>query len=224
MAATTTQGMVNGVDVALARGTIRAVEGKPDLAAFRFRATNRWILGGHNRSTIEDFHEAVEDASRKAAFVLDNDEPDVLLGTDREANPVEHMLHALAGCLTTSMVYHAAARGIRLEEVESSLEGDLDLRGFLGMSDDVRNGYQNVRVRFRVKADATQAEIDELARLAQAQSPVFDIVSNSVPVSVTAVRSERGPAAGLRGPAAAPRPPTSGGLTSGAPAIYGVNV
>jgi uncharacterized OsmC-like protein len=189
MATMTAQGIVNGVDVDRLVGTIQAVGGKPELAAFRFRAVNRWIQGGHNRSTIKGFYGAgQEDASRNGAFVLDNDEPAVLLGTDRGANPVEHVLHALAGCLTTSMVYHAAARGIRLEEVESHLEGDLDLRGFLGMSDDVRNGYQNVRVRFRVKADATEAEIAELAKLAQARSPVFDIVSNPVPVSVTAVK------------------------------------
>lgn len=101
---------------------------------------------------------------------------------------MEYVLHALAGCLTTSMVYHAAARGIRLEDVESRLEGDLDLRGFLGMSEDVRNGYQAIQVTFRVKADATDEQIAELGRLAQARSPVFDIVSNPVPVSVTVER------------------------------------
>jgi uncharacterized OsmC-like protein len=186
---TAKKGIVNGVDVDRLVGTIEAIGQKPELAAFRFRATNRWVQGGHNQSTVQGFYGAgQEDASRKRAFVLDNDEPDVLLGTDRGANPVEQVLHALAGCLTTSMVYHAAARGIRLEEVESQLEGDLDLHGFLGMSDDVRNGYQRVRVTFRVKADATDEQITELGRLAQARSPVFDIVSHPVPVTVTAVK------------------------------------
>jgi uncharacterized OsmC-like protein len=178
--------VVNGVDLDRLVGTIAVITQAPGIAAFRFRASNRWIQGGHNRSTIRDFYGAgQEDTSRTDTFVLDNDEPDVLLGTDRGANPVEYVLHALAGCLTTSMVYHAAARGIRLEEVESQLEGDLDLRGFLGMSEDVRNGYQAIRVTFRVKADATDEQIAELGRLAQVRSPVFDIVSNPVPVSVT---------------------------------------
>ncbi len=181
---------VNGVNVGRLVETIEAVERTPRLADFTFRVSNRWLLGGHNRSIIQDFYGAGgEDTSRTRPFVVDNDEPDVLLGTDRGANPVEYVLHALAGCLTTSMVYHAAARGIRLQEVESRLEGDLDLRGFLGLSEDVRNGYQGIRVTFRVKADASEAEIEELARLAQARSPVFDIVSNPVPVQV---RAEKG--------------------------------
>ena len=183
---TTVKRVVNGVDLDRLLGTIAVIKQAPGIAAFQFRASNRWIQGGHNRSGIQGFHGAgQEDTSRKAPFILDNDEPDVLLGTDCGANPVEYVLHALAGCLTTSMVYHAAARGIRLEEVESRLEGNLDLRGFLGMSDDIRNGYQAIRVTFRVKADASDEQIAELGRLAQARSPVFDIVSNPVPVSVT---------------------------------------
>ena len=141
--------------------------------------------GGHNRSTIQGFYGAgQEDTSRKSTFVMDNDEPDVLLGTDQGANPVEYVLHALAGCLTTSLVYHAAAKGIRIDAVESRLEGDLDLRGFLGMSDEVRNGYDNVRVTFRIKADASEEQLQELCKLAQKRSPVFDIVTNAVPVTV----------------------------------------
>jgi uncharacterized OsmC-like protein len=108
----------------------------------------------------------------------------VLLGTDRGANPVEYVLTALAGCLTTSLVYHAAARGIAVEEVESHLEGDLDLRGFLGLSEEVRNGYENIRVTFKIKADATEEQLRELVQLAQNRSPVFDIISHPVPVSV----------------------------------------
>ena len=128
-----------------ALGTIRAIAQAPTLATFTFRAQNQWMGGGHNRSTIQGFYGAgQEDTSRKSTFVMDNDEPDVLLGTDQGANPVEYVLHALAGCLTTSLVYHAAAKGIRIDAVESRLEGDLDLRGFLGMSDEVRNGYDNV--------------------------------------------------------------------------------
>jgi uncharacterized OsmC-like protein len=186
---TKTEQAVNGVDVARLYETIEAVQGNPTLAPFEFRAANRWVSGGHNRSTIEGFYGAGrEDDSRAEPFVLDADEPDVLLGADNGANPVEHVLHALAGCLTTSLVYHAAARGIEVEEVESKLEGNLDLRGFLGISDDVRNGYERIRVSYRIKGVDTEIA-EELVRIAQARSPVFDIVSNGVPVQVDVDRS-----------------------------------
>jgi uncharacterized OsmC-like protein len=176
---------INGVDVDRLFGTIRTIAQAPTLAKFTFRARNEWRGGGHNRSTIQGFYGAgQEDASRKSTFVMDNDEPDVLLGTDQGANPVEYVLHALAGCLTTSLVYHAAAQGIRIDAVESRLEGDLDLRGFLGMSDEVRNGYDNVRVTFQIKADASEEQLHALCQLAQKRSPVFDIVTNAVPVTV----------------------------------------
>ena len=177
---------VNGVNVDQLMQTVVAINGRPSLAKFNFRARNRWVDGGHNRSTIKDFYGVGrEDNSRATAFVLDNDEPSVLLGDDQGANPVEFVLHALAGCLTTALVYHAAAQGIKIDEVESHLEGDLDLHGFLGLRDDVRNGYENLRVTFRVKADAPEEKIRELCDLAQRRSPVFDIVSNPVPVSVS---------------------------------------
>lgn len=173
---------VNGVDVARLGQTVEAVRQQPSLATFQFRTANRWIGGGHNRSTIQGFYGAgEEDRTRATAFVLDADEPPVLLGKDQGANPVEFVLHALAACLTTSMVYHAAARGIRIESVESRLEGDLDLRGFLGNSDKVRPGYKNIRVHFQVASDAPAEELQQLTTY----SPVFDIVSNPVPVSVS---------------------------------------
>jgi uncharacterized OsmC-like protein len=174
--------MVNGVDVARLGQTVEAVQREPSLAACQFRAVNRWVGGGHNRSTIQGFYGAVEeDRTRAAAFVLDADEPPLLLGKDQGANPVEFVLHALAACLTTSMIYHAAARGIRIDSVESRLDGDLDLRGFLGVSDNVRRGYQQIRVKFQVASDAAADELQQLTTY----SPVFDIVSNPVPVSVS---------------------------------------
>jgi uncharacterized OsmC-like protein len=175
-------GVVNGVDVDRMSSTIQAVRKSPSLATFRFRADNRWINGGHNRSTIQSFYGAgQEDTIRNKPFVLDADEPPVLLGEDCGANPAEYVLHALAACLTTSLVYHAAARGIRIESVESKLEGDLDLRGFLGLSDQIRRGYKQIRVYFAIKSDASVQELEELTKF----SPVYDIVSNPVPVSVT---------------------------------------
>jgi uncharacterized OsmC-like protein len=125
-----------------------------------------------------------EDTSRTKPFILDADEPDVLLGEDHGANPVKYVLHALAACVTTALVYHAAAHGIRIDEVEPRLEGDLDLRGFLGISDEVRNGYENIRMTFRVKADVPDDQLEELCQMGPRFSPVFDIITNRVPVSV----------------------------------------
>ncbi len=173
--------VLNGVNVTGVFDTIKAIKADPDLATFRFRAANTWIGGGHNRSTIQGFYGCrTEDRSRTEPFVFDADEPPVLLGEDRGANPVEFVLHALAACLTTTMVYHAASRGIAIEAVDSTLEGDLDLRGFLGISDKVRKGYQTIRVRMRVKSAAAPETLSELARF----SPVYDVVSNAVPVDV----------------------------------------
>jgi len=181
----TADSKTNGVDVDRLFATIGAIQQTPSLANFTFRARNRWIGGGRNRSTVQTFYGAgQEDASRKGPFVMDNDEPDVLLGADQAANPVENVLHCLAGCLTTSLIYHAAARGITIDAVESRLEGDLDLRGFLGLSADVRNGYEGVRVTFRIKSDASPQQLAELCKVAQERSPVFDIVTNKVPVTV----------------------------------------
>jgi uncharacterized OsmC-like protein len=180
------QQTVNGVSVDQLMETIRLIQQTPGIAKFEFRAENRWIAGGHNRTTVSDFYGAGgEDTSRERPFVLDADEPPVLLGENHGANPVEYVLTALAGCLTTSLVYHAAARGIAIDKVESRLEGDLDLHGFLGLSDTVRNGFQNIRVTFRIEADAPRATLEELCRVAQQRSPVFDIVSHPVPVTVS---------------------------------------
>jgi uncharacterized OsmC-like protein len=172
---------INGVDVEGLGNTVKAVQEKPALAKFEFRAKNRWINGGHNETTIKSFYGAgQEDTTRTQPFVLEADEPPVLLGEDQGPNPVEYVLTALAACLTTSMVYHAAARGIRIEEARSELEGDLDTRGFLGLSDQVRKGYRQIRVKFTVKSDASAEQLRELCEY----SPVHDIISNPVPVSI----------------------------------------
>jgi len=187
----TTKQPLNGVNVEQLMQTVNAIEDDPTLAKFEFRARNQWLNGGHNRTTIQGFYGAgQEDTTRTQAFMMDNDEPAVLLGTDQGANPVEVLLHALAGCLTTSLVYHAAARGIRIDEVESRYEGQLDLRGFLGISEQVRNGYEQIRVVFKVKGEATEEQLQELCQLAQRRSPVFDMVSNPVPIAVTMERAK----------------------------------
>lgn len=180
------QSVRNGIDVAKLKDTVSAIRNDPELAKCTFRAKNTWISGGHNQATFKDFYGARQDNPHRQQFTMEVDEPPLLLGEDIGPNPVEYVLSALSGCLTSSLIYHAAAQGIDIEEVESRLEGDLDLRGFLGLSEDVRNGYDNIKVTFRVKADAPQEKIDELIRLAQARSPVFDIVSHPVNVTVTA--------------------------------------
>jgi uncharacterized OsmC-like protein len=176
--------MINGVDVDRLVGTIEAIRADAKVAGFQFRLTNKWAGGGENRSTIEGFHGANQEIRHAQSFDVTNDETPVLLGNDRAPNPVEHVLSALAGCLTTSLVYHAAARGIVVKGVATRLEGDLDLRGFLGISETTRRGFQTIRVAFDIDGDLTAAQKNELIGLAQKYSPVFDIVSNGVPVDV----------------------------------------
>lgn len=170
-----------GVNVDQLMQTVVAIRATPSLARFTFRARNRWIDGGGGPA-VREVYEVVGEG---AAGPVPGDGPAALVGEARGANPVEFILKALAGCLTTSLVYHAAAQGIRIDEVESHLEGDLDLQGFFGLRDDVRNGYENLRVTFRVKADAPEEKIRELCDLAQRRSPVLDMIANPVPVSVS---------------------------------------
>jgi uncharacterized OsmC-like protein len=177
--------MINGVDVGRLSETIDAIKQDPEVATFRFRASNHWESGGHNMTTIHDFFGAKQNIDHQKEFHISADEPELLLGNDQGANPVELALSALASCLTTTLIYHAAARGINVRAVESELEGDLDLRGFLGMSDSVRRGYKNIGVKMHVDADASQDVLDELIELAMKRSPVFDIISNPVNVVVT---------------------------------------
>jgi uncharacterized OsmC-like protein len=174
--------MLNGVDRGKLFGTIEAIKADPSLARFQFRLTNRWVNGGENRSRIEGFYGAGAEMQHAQAFSLVNDEPEVLLSADTAPNPVEYVLHALAGCLTTSLVYHAAARGIAVRSVATTFEGDLDLRGFLGLSEDVRRGFKRIRVMFDVDADCDAVKKRELIAMAEAHSPVFDIVTNGLPV------------------------------------------
>jgi uncharacterized OsmC-like protein len=176
----------NGVDSEQMYGTLDAIKAQPELGTFQFRARNHWIDGAHNRTTIQGFYGAgQEDSTRESAFILEAGEPAILLGTDTGPNPAEHLLHALAACLTTSLVYVAAARKVRLTEVESTLEGDMDVRGALGLSDEVRNGFSRIRASFKVRGDAPPEKLREVVERAQARSAVFDMVTNGVPVAVT---------------------------------------
>jgi uncharacterized OsmC-like protein len=177
----------NGVDTEQMYGTLDAIKAKPELGVFQFRASNRWLGGAHNRSTIKGFYGAgQEDDSRAESFALDAGEPAVLLGVDTGPNPAEALLHALAACLTTTLVYVAAARKVNLTEVESVLEGNMDVRGCLGVSDEARNGFSDIRVRFTISGDAPEEKLREVVERAKARSAVFDMVSHGVPVDVEA--------------------------------------
>jgi uncharacterized OsmC-like protein len=177
---------VNGVNVAALRKTIDDIKSTPGLAKFKFRVRNEWVDGGHNRSTVSDFHGANQDITRQQKFVLEADEPEILLGNDLGANPVEHLLHALAACVTSSMVYHAAARGIRIDEIESSIDGNIDIRGFLGLDKNVRNGYENIRMNFKIKADVPDDQLQGICDMGPKFSPVFDSITKGVPITVKA--------------------------------------
>lgn len=176
--------IVNGVNVDQLFSTIDSIEANPKVAKFEFRATNRWLDGTNNRARVQDFYGVLKEDRSREPIVFEIDEPPVLCGRNLGANPVEYLLAALSGCLTTSLVAHAAARGIAIKGVESRYEGDLDLRGFLGMSEEVPVGYQAIRVYFRIDADLSPKQKQELIETAQKYSPVFNTIAKPVRVSV----------------------------------------
>jgi uncharacterized OsmC-like protein len=175
----------NDVDTEQMFGTLDLLVQRPELATFQFRAENTWLGGAHNRSTIDGFYAAGgEDSSRLRPWMLDAGEPPILLGANEGPNPAEYLLHALAACLTTTIVYVAAARGVALTKVESRLEGDMDVRGALGLDDDYRNGFERIRVSFHIEGDAPPEKLREVVERAQKRSAVFDMVTNGVPVTI----------------------------------------
>lgn len=177
----------NGIDTAQVYGTLDLIKAQPELARFEFRVRNRWINGTHSRSTIHGFYGAgQEDTSREVAFEVDASEPPVLLGHNEAPNPAEFLLHGLAGCLTLTIVNVAAARKVVLTEVSSTLEGVMDARGALGLDDDVRNGFSSISVAFTISGDAPPEKLQEIVDRARARSVVYDMVTNGVPVDMTA--------------------------------------
>jgi len=173
--------LVNGIDVAALSEIVDAVKANSEVAKFNLRLTNKWLGGERTRSIVKEFTGALQTHRANAkGFVAESGEPPVLLGEDTAPNSGEWLLHSLASCLTTTIVYHAAARGIAIDGIESQIDGDIDLRGFLGLASDVRKGYSALRVRMRVKTNAEQATIENLA----SYSPMLEVVSASVPVSL----------------------------------------
>ena len=174
----------NGVDTTTLFATIDAVKAAPAAAQFQFRAANRWVSGTHSQSTIHGYFGVGEERTHDRAFTYDADHPAVLVGSDLGPTPVEHLLHALAGCLTAGLANIAAARGIELTEVTSTVEGDIDLNGILGLDPEVRNGYEAIRVSFDVKGDASDEELRALVERSRKRSAVFDVLTNGVPISI----------------------------------------
>jgi uncharacterized OsmC-like protein len=188
MSTTTTSGtgeaMRNGVDTATLFATLDAVKGNPEIATFRFRASNRWVSGTHSRSTIDGFYGAMQEMNHVEPRTFDADHPAVLVGNDHGPTPVEYVLHALAACLTAGLANIAAARGVTLTEVTSTVEGDIDLMGILGLDEGTRNGFEQIRVHFTVRGD-DPAALRRVLEQSQARSAVLDVVTNGVPVAVT---------------------------------------
>ncbi|MGH9134122.1 MAG: OsmC family protein [Ilumatobacteraceae bacterium] len=173
----------NGVDTATLFATLDAVRADTEMAHFLFRATNRWVSGTHNRSTMHGFYGAKQEMTHKQSFTFDADHPPVLVGEDHGPTPVEFLLHALAACLTAGLVNIAAARGVKLTEVSSTVEGDIDLLGILGLSDDVRNGFKQIRVSFKLRGDDAD-KLRKVVEQSRRRSAVYDIVTNGVPVAI----------------------------------------
>jgi uncharacterized OsmC-like protein len=175
----------NGVDVPTLFATLDVVKGSPELARFQFRASNEWISGTHSRSAIQGFYGAgQEDTTRKVPFTYDADHPEVLVGSNQAPTPVEFLLHAIAACLTAGLANIAAARGITLHRVSSTVEGDIDLLGLLGLSGAVRNGYRQIRVQFEVEGDASSEQLVALVEQSRSRSAVYDVLLNGTDVQI----------------------------------------
>jgi uncharacterized OsmC-like protein len=175
---------LNGVDTPALLATINAVGGAPELAEFRFRARSKWVAGTHSRITVDDFYGAGSEMRHEAPFAADADHPTVLVGGDSGPTPVEFLLQGLAACLTAGIGNIAAVRGVELHEVESVVEGDINLLGILGLSNEVRNGFSAIRATFRIRGNAPAEKLAAIVEQSRARSAVFDVLTNGVPVSV----------------------------------------
>jgi len=184
---TQTQTIVNGVNVSQLFETIDNIKENTEIAKFNFRATNKWIGGTENHTTVGDFYGACQTQKRETPHTFIKDEPEILLGKDKGANPVEYLLAGLAGCITTSLVAHAAARGVKIDSIESTLEGDIDLQGLLQIDKSVNPGYQGINISFKIESDASDETLQELIELAKNVSPVANTVSRPTPINVSLV-------------------------------------
>lgn len=182
----------NGLNMEQMTQTIDAIKSTPSLGEFEFRARNQWINGGENRSTIQGFFGAgSEDKSRSEPFTFTNGEPPILLGNNEGANPVEFLLHALAGCVTTTTILHATARGIQIRKLSTELVGNIDVKGLLALDDNAQVGYESIRIKMDIEANCSDEEIDELLAFAKDHSPVCSTVCKPVAVTLERVNQVR---------------------------------
>ncbi len=178
--------MLNGIDIDQLVATVSAIKENPDIARFQFRTDTEWVSGGHSRSRAKGFFGAgTEDDSRKKPFIIEGDEPPVLLGSNAGPNAVEAVLASIGSCLAVGFVYNAAAQGIKVKSLKFTIKGDIDLHGFLGLSEEIRPGYRNISVSYKINSDAPREKIEELCEYVQRTSPVLDMIRNGLPVSVT---------------------------------------
>ena len=177
--------ILNGVNVDALSQTIDVIKEDPSIAKFNFRVENQWVNGGENKTTVRDFYGAGKTHVRSKPFVFTKDEPEILLGNDSGANPVEYALTALAGCVTTTLVYWAAAKGVKLNKVESTLEGDIDLQGLLNLDENVIVGYKSIQINFKIDSDATEETLQELIKIAKKHSPTCNTFLNPTPVNIS---------------------------------------
>jgi uncharacterized OsmC-like protein len=174
----------NGVDVPTLFATLDAVKDNPAIAAFQFRAQNTWQSGTHSRTVYSDFFGAMQEMQHREATVVESDHPEVLVGTDKAPTPVEYLLHAIAACVTSGVVNIASARGVTLTKVCSTVVGNIDLRGILGLSDQVRNGYQGITVSFEIEGDADEETLRGIVEQSRRRSAVYDVLTNGTSVRI----------------------------------------
>jgi uncharacterized OsmC-like protein len=174
----------NGVNVAALLEAREVLRGAPEAAQFKWRASCKWQNGTHSKTTIRNFFGLGQEQSHKSEFHFEADHPEVFASEDLGATPVELVLAGLASCLTAGVAAVAQNRGIQLRSVEAELEGSMDIQGILGIDGDVRNGYDDIKVKFKIDADASQADIEALVAQSQKRSAVYDIITNPTDVAV----------------------------------------
>jgi uncharacterized OsmC-like protein len=174
----------NGVNVDALLAAREALKNAPEAAEFTWRASCKWLNGTHSRSTVEGFHGLGQEQKHRSEFSFEADHPEIFASEDNGATPVELVLVGLASCLTAGVAAVAQNRGIQLRSVEAKLEGKMNLYGILGIDSDVRNGYDDIKITFKIDADASKKDIEALVAQSQKRSAVYDIVTNPTNVTV----------------------------------------
>jgi uncharacterized OsmC-like protein len=174
----------NGVDIEFLRGAREALTAEPAGAKFQWRVTNTWVHGTHSQSTAQGYFGLGAEQNRSREHRFDGDHPELFMSEDKGATPTEVVLVALASCLTAGVATVASHRGIQLRSVRATIEGDMDMQGILGIDTDVRNGYESIKVRYEIDADASAEDIEALVAQSQKRSAVYDIITNPTNVTV----------------------------------------